>query len=93
MNKILSSALVLGLFVASASGAFAKGPGGAAPGGSPGASSFSPGHEARSGSSTVTPVPGREGASGYAPGQLNRANAPTTGTSPGASVYAPGFLK
>jgi hypothetical protein len=90
MIKVLSSAAVLGLLVASSSGAFARGLGGAGPG--MGASSFSPGNQfATHGPVTTGPTAG-PGASGYAPGQSFRAYGPGT-TSPGASIYAPGFLK
>ncbi len=90
MTKILSCAAVLGLLVASPSSVLAKGPGG-----SMGASSFSPGHQFRAagGPPTIGPTAGYPGASGYAPGRVYIGNGgPTTG-SPGASIYAPGFLK
>ena len=85
MNKILSCAAVVGLLVASSSGAFAKGPGG-------GASSVSPGQQFRTNGPVTTGPTAGPGASGYSPGQQFRANGAGT-TSPGASVYAPGFLK
>ena len=95
MTKILSCAAVLGLLVASSSSVLAAGRGG-----SMGASSFSPGHEVKTGGvntggTSVTSV-GGPGASGYAPGRQyieDRTTGGTTGTHPGASVYAPGFLK
>ncbi len=96
MTKILSCAAVLGLLVASST-AFAGGHG---LGGTPGisASSVAPGHEPQ-GLSVGGP-----GNSGYAPGRRyleDRHESPTaretdrdpTVTGPGASVYAPGFLK
>jgi hypothetical protein len=94
MTKILSCTAVLGLLVASSSGVLAKGPGG-----SMGASSFSPGHQFRTadGPPTTGPTAGYPGASGYAPGRLYIGNGRSS-AGPGASdyapgVYAPGFLK
>jgi hypothetical protein len=86
MTKILSCAAVVGLLVASSSSVFAKGPGGM------GASSVSPGQQFRAAGGSPGPA-GGPGASGYAPGRLYIQSGRTTGTSPGASVYAPGFLK
>jgi len=93
MNKILSCVAVVGLIVASSSGAFAKGPGG---NGGASASSVAPGTQFRTPGSTP-PVAGLPGASGWAPGQQMRNNVtPASGvTAPGngAAVYSPGFLK
>jgi hypothetical protein len=86
MIKILSSAAVFGLLIASSSNVFAKGLGGAS-----GASTVSPGYQFRNGS--TPPVSGLPGAAGFAPGQQMRAGVVPTAPGNGASVYAPGFLK
>ena len=83
MTKILSCAAVVGLLVASSSSVFAKGPGG-------GASGISPGQKFIA--ADKQPTGGTRGASGYSPGQQYLNNKTTNGA-PGASVYAPGFLK
>ncbi len=75
MTKILSLAAVIGLLVAAASTADARG----------GASGFAPGHSFQSFGS----VAGHPGASGYAPGHLRKIHGSVRGH-PGASGYAPG---
>jgi hypothetical protein len=90
MTKILSCAAVLGLLVASSSGAFAKGPGALVSGASPGGQFVSNGRQ---------PTGTTPGASGYSPGQNYIGADKAAKGSPGASgyapgtAYAPGFLK
>jgi hypothetical protein len=79
MTKILSLAAAVGLLIAAASTADARGGGGF------GASGFAPGQSFRAHGS----VAGSPGASGYAPGRLMRAHGSVRGH-PGASGYAPG---
>jgi hypothetical protein len=76
MTKILSLAAAVGLLIAAASTADARGGG---------ASGSAPGQSFRMHGS----VAGFPGASGYAPGQKFRAHGSVTGH-PGASGYAPG---
>lgn len=70
-----------------ASAAFAAGKSG----GSNGASTYSPGHQMQSATTSTAP-----GASEYAPGQLMRdskaTTPPTPSTAPGASGYTPGDM-
>jgi hypothetical protein len=77
MTKILSLAAAVGLLIAAASTADARG--------GPGASGFAPGQSFRAHGS----VAGFRGASGYAPGRLMQAHGSLRGH-PGASGYAPG---
>jgi hypothetical protein len=76
MTKILSLAAAVGLLIAAASTADARGGG---------ASGFAPGQSFRAHGS----IAGHPGASGYAPGHLMRAHGSVRGH-PGASGYAPG---
>ncbi len=91
MKKILSCVAVAGLLIVSSSSVFAGGHGGSS------ASAFTPAYDLRNGSSRgLTAVPGLPGAAGFAPGQqMQQGNLPTgvTANGPGASVWAPGFLK
>ena len=87
MKKFVSSAMVVGLLVASSSSVFAGG----------GASHFTPAYASdHPTSSTLSPVQGRSGPSAYAPGQQMQAGTLPKGVTAagnGASVWAPGFLK